>query len=110
MNTNELQAQLFQHLKIKLGTSNSLVEELATLLNVSTDSAYRRIRGEKALTFDELYLVCNRYQVSLDTIMNVNTGVILFQGKFIDHIGNTRTSRCLAAHVKEIIRNIVHVS
>jgi hypothetical protein len=84
MNTEELQAQLFRHIKIRLGISHSLVDELASLLTVSTDSAYRRIRGEKALTFDELYLVCNRYQVSLDTIMNINTGIIPFQGKFID--------------------------
>ena len=84
MNTIALQVQLFKSLRNKLANDNSLADELAVLLDISTDSAYRRIRGEKALTFDELYLLCNHYQLSLDMLMNINTGVIPFQGKFID--------------------------
>ena len=64
MNTIALQVQLFKSLRNKLANDNSLADELAVLLDISTDSAYRRIRGEKALTFDELYLLCNHYQLS----------------------------------------------
>ncbi len=50
METIELQQQLFQHLKENLPAHLSLVDELCSLLNLSADSVYRRIRGEKPIT------------------------------------------------------------
>jgi hypothetical protein len=84
MNTADLQVQLFQYIKTKLAADNSLVDEVAAALNISTDSAYRRIRGDKAVSLEELYLLCTRYQLSLDTLLQVRTDVIPFQGKYID--------------------------
>lgn len=46
----------------------ALVDELADLLQMSNDSAYRRIRGETALTIDEISLICSRYRISFDTL------------------------------------------
>lgn len=47
-------------------SSRALVEELAQLLNVSTDSAYRRLRCEKFLTLDELEKISVHFNVSFD--------------------------------------------
>jgi hypothetical protein len=84
MNVNEIQQQLFQAIKRKLQEEESVAEEIARLLEISTDSAYRRMRGEKTITFDELYTIATNYNISLDQLMNINNGAILFQGQYID--------------------------
>lgn len=84
MNTTDLQASLFHQIKNKLSVGTSLADEVAALLNISSDSAYRRIRGEKLLTLDELFLLVERYQLSMDSLLNVKADVIAFQGRYID--------------------------
>ena len=84
MTTGELQQQLFKAIKTKMGESATAVEEIAKLLAISNDSAYRRMRGDKTLTIDELQLLCSHYQVSLDQFMNIAARGILFQGQFLD--------------------------
>ena len=49
-----LQKEFLQRVKSRLPENMSFVDELAELFSVSNDSAYRRIRGETALTFEEL--------------------------------------------------------
>lgn len=55
MNFSELQQQIFQQIKTKLPPEAPLVETIAEVLEVSTDSAYRRIRGEKTMSLEETY-------------------------------------------------------
>jgi hypothetical protein len=84
MTTANIQLQLFQLIRNKAGNITSLAEELATVLNMSTDSAYRRLRGEKPLSLEELHLLVTHYRLSLDTLFNTKTNTISFEGKFID--------------------------
>lgn len=62
----------------------SLVDEVAELLNISNDSAYRRIRGEKPLGLDELQVLCNKFQVSLDQLLHIQNNTVIFSGNRID--------------------------
>ena len=84
MESNELQQQFFTHLKKQLSPHLSLAEEVADLLNISTDSAYRRIRGEKPISFDELQKLCKHFQVSLDQMLNIHSNSIIFYGQLAD--------------------------
>ena len=84
MNATELQQQLFATIKSKVPEHLSAPEEIAKMLEVSVDSVYRRIRGEKAITLDELHLLCAHYKISLDQLMNIQTGAFLFQGNLLD--------------------------
>lgn len=84
MNITELQQQLFQVIKSKLPSEKSVADEVAKLLEISSDSAYRRMKGEKMITFEELYKLASNYKISLDQMMDIQTGAILFQGRFID--------------------------
>ncbi len=84
MNPQEIQQSLFQAVKNKISADSSVADELASLLNISTDSAYRRIRGEKPVTFDELYTIASHYRISVDQLMGINNGTIQFQGQFVD--------------------------
>lgn len=74
------QARLFQHIKDKLPDHIALVDALADLLNISNDSAYRRIRGEKEMGFEELALVCGHYKISLDQFLDLDSETIVFSG------------------------------
>jgi hypothetical protein len=68
MSANErtVQSEFLQRLKQSIPANHSLVDELADLLEVSTDSAYRRIRGETALTIDEVSRICSHYRLPFD--------------------------------------------
>jgi hypothetical protein len=83
MNTADLQVKLFQYIKTKIGEA-PLVDEIAAALDISTDSAYRRIRGDKHMTLEELYRLCTRYRLSLDTLLNLKTDILSFTGRFVD--------------------------
>jgi len=85
----DIQQQLFQQLKIKLSAESSVADELAKLLGLSIDSVYRRMRGEKTITFEELYKIAAHYKISLDQLMNIDTGGFVFQGNLL----NSKTFR-----------------
>jgi len=78
METNELQQQLFSRLKENLPPHLSLVDELGDLLGLSTDSVYRRIRGEKPIDLIELKKICEHYHLSLDQLLQLKTESVLF--------------------------------
>lgn len=80
MNQPGVQQIFFQHIKSNLAAHLSLVDEVADLLNISNDSAYRRIRGEKPLSFEEIKVLCGHYQISLDQLFHLNNDSILFNG------------------------------
>ena len=62
----------------------SLAETLAEDLNISTDSAYRRIRGETNLSIDELKKLCVKYKISLDSFLAVSNDTVLFNYRAIE--------------------------
>ncbi len=73
--TNDIDIQIaFLNLvKEKVGSGVSFVDDLAELLNVSKDSAYRRLRGETVLSFKEISLISEKYGVSVDGFLNVQS-------------------------------------
>jgi plasmid maintenance system antidote protein VapI len=75
---NKIQIALFQAIKHKLPENFSFVHEIAELLEISYDSAYRRIRGDKPLTLDELVRLNEKFGLSVDTYLNVETNNVVF--------------------------------
>lgn len=61
-----------------------MVDEIADLLEVSVDSAYRRIRGETALTFDELAILSKRFNISVDSMLNLQSNAVVFTARWMD--------------------------
>lgn len=105
MTTGELQQQLFKAIKSKIGEGLSMADEIAKLLDISTDSAYRRMRGEKTVTLDELQLLCSHYQVSLDQLMNVQAKGIVFQGQYLD-----KTNFRFEEYVTSMMHNMAYMN
>jgi len=89
MSFNKSQAAFFQTLKLSLPSYTSLVDEIAEILEISIDSAYRRLRGEKLLDFSELEILCKRFNISVDTFFNLHSNSILFQGNQNDYQENS---------------------
>jgi len=79
-----VQQLFFQHVKSNMAAHLSLVDEVAELLGISNDSAYRRIRGEKPLSFEELKTICAHYRISLDQLFQINNNSFLFSGPLIN--------------------------
>jgi len=79
MEATELQQIFFNHLKSVLPPHVSIADELCDLLDISADSAYRRLRGEKPLSLYELKLICEKYQMSVDQVLQLENDSILFQ-------------------------------
>lgn len=65
-----VQEVFMQKLKESLPPSIGIAEELAELLNVSIDSAYRRIRGETDLSISEVHKITKKYGISLDGVFS----------------------------------------
>jgi hypothetical protein len=77
-NTKEIQHSIFQQIKGSIPSSHSFIHEIAELLSISYDSAYRRVRGEKELTIEDLYKLATRYNLSIDSIFNVQSRNVTF--------------------------------
>lgn len=76
-----IQVEFFNELRNKIGPNESLANHLSDLLDISMDSAYRRLRGETPTTIDELFVLCQKYNMSFDSFCNVSNGNVSFQYK-----------------------------
>lgn len=79
MSNYQSQEFLFQRIKELLPPDKSIVDFTAEVLHISSDSAYRRIRGETPIVLDEARELCSYFKLSLDHILNVQDGSTLFE-------------------------------
>jgi transcriptional regulator with XRE-family HTH domain len=78
-----LQAILFNKIRAVVPNPGLLVEDLVKLLGISKDSAYRRLKGEKQLSFDEMVTIAQAYDLSLDDLLDLWEESIVFQGDYV---------------------------
>lgn len=78
MAETDLQKELFVFIKNALPPNISLVDTLADLLKISYDSVYRRIRGEKPVTLNELKILCEHFHLSLDEVLQFKSDSVVF--------------------------------
>lgn len=84
-----VQSRFISAFKNLLPPGHGLAEEMADLLNVSIDSAYRRIRCETELTLNEIFLLNQKHPLSLDNILgNQNNTVTFSYTKLTDSVAN----------------------
>ena len=100
---------LFQRIKELLPPQVSLVDAVAEILHISSDSAYRRIRGETPVVLDEARELCRHYKLSLDQVLNVQSGATLFQNVRID-LKNYSYEKYLTDIIKQLkyIGSFIH--
>ncbi|WP_299455062.1 hypothetical protein [uncultured Microscilla sp.] len=108
-----IQQRFLQKLKAIIPSNYSLVDELADLLQISTDSAYRRIRGETAVSMDEVVRLCQHYKIPLGLLGADQTDGVTFNYKLVsDHTESFKEyltklladlQKIRSAHPKQVI-------
>lgn len=81
---NNVQAVFLGQIREKLLHNNSMADELAEILNISRDSAYRRIRGETVLSLDEVRKLHDHYGLSVDSIISPDSNQVLIHHSAAD--------------------------
>ncbi len=76
---DQAQDFLFQRIKELLPSGSSMADVVSGILHVSTDSAYRRMRGETPIVLDEVRQLCQHFNISLDQLLKVKSSSVLFQ-------------------------------
>ncbi len=79
------QISFIDRIKQRAASNLSLVDEIADLLEISNDSAYRRLRSETAISLDEACILSKHFGLSLEEISAsksdaVLSGILLFPG------------------------------
>ena len=74
----ELQNILFKKIQESIPSNRSLVDDIADLLKVSTDSAYRRLRGQTILSIGETDTICKHYNICFDNLYTENSSAVSF--------------------------------
>jgi len=69
---NNNQIMLFDLIQEVLPANLVMVDVISDLLNVSTDAAYRRIRGAKSIDFEEAVLLGNHFKIPLDSFVKAS--------------------------------------
>jgi hypothetical protein len=77
--SKQIQDNFLKRIKSALPANVSFVDELADILGLSNDSAYRRLRGETPLNIEEISTLCARYKVSFDADMRPDSGKVYFE-------------------------------
>jgi hypothetical protein len=83
MDAAQLQTAFFKQIKDQLPQHIALVDVVADKLNISNDSAYRRLKGEKHLTLDEIRVLATGFNISMDSFLHLQNGSVLFNGRNI---------------------------
>lgn len=99
-----IQDHFINRFKQVLPPGMGLAEEMADVLDVSIDSAYRRIRGETELTIDEIYKVTKKYAISIDEVFSNRGDTVTFAyTKLTDSVVNFEAYlQRLTNHLKTI--------
>lgn len=85
----DIQIRLIRMIREQLPDHVSMVDEIAELLEISNDSAYRRIRGEKSLSLHEVQKLAARFHISLDDLIGNPSNSVTFRTNFLEEVNFT---------------------
>ncbi|HTS43242.1 MAG TPA: hypothetical protein VMH01_02525 [Puia sp.] len=105
MENPTVQQLFFQHIRNNLPPHLSFVDEIAELLNISNDSAYRRIRAEKPISFEEIQKLSAHYKISLDQFLHLKSDSFIFSGKLIEN-----EDSYYGIYLKNLLENLVFLN
>jgi hypothetical protein len=79
----DIQISFLEWVKSK-NPETKFADEIGALLTISKDSAYRRMRGDTLLTFNEIRKISQHFGASLDTFFNLSKDTVLFHKKMLN--------------------------
>lgn len=99
-----IQLDFLNRVKQSAPANISFVDELADLLGVSNDSAYRRMRAETLLGIDEIAAICKHFKVPFETEVQENTSSVSFN--FVRLAGKKENFR---KWLESLNQNVKHI-
>lgn len=75
------QELLLKAIRKQLSKETSLIDEIATILNISYDASHRRVSMKSKFSIDETVLLCNRYGIAMDAVFGNKTNVLFNKTK-----------------------------
>ncbi|MEQ8241670.1 MAG: hypothetical protein RIA69_20825 [Cyclobacteriaceae bacterium] len=78
----QAQIEFFEWIRSQ-NRKDSLANTLSLLLDISRDSAYRRLRGDTLISFNELRQISHHYKISLDSYLRLTTSSVTFNNRSI---------------------------
>jgi BetR domain len=105
MESTGIQVAFFQHIKNLLPEHIALVDAIADILNISNDSAYRRIRGEKLISLEEMQMLATHYKISLDQFMHLQSDSFIFTG----HLTN-ESDHLLEQWMQDTLQQLIYIN
>lgn len=72
----QVQDVFIKKLKESVAPNVSLSEEIADLLGISSDSAYRRLRNETEFTLKEVHAIAQHFKISIDSLFAYNSDFV----------------------------------
>lgn len=85
----KIQLAYFEKLKSLHPNKKKIPKELQDILGISADSAYRRLRGETALSIDEAFKLSHHYNMSVSDLESIRNNHVIFNKqpfiKTLDH-------------------------
>ncbi|WP_091466224.1 hypothetical protein [Flavobacterium urocaniciphilum] len=85
MNYQEI---LLKDIRTKIDKEVSLIDEVATALSISYDAAHRRISLKSKFTIEETVLLCNYFDISMDSLFRKEDKYVLDKTKTIKSISD----------------------
>lgn len=80
----DYQKTVFEIIKRQTQGRDSIGNIVGELLSISQDAVYRRYRGETHLTIFELKKLCTHFNISLDTLFEINKNKAIFEFQPLD--------------------------
>jgi hypothetical protein len=80
---NNIQSLFLDRVRSRLPDNVSFADELGDLLNISRDSAYRRIRGETILSLEEVKALYLRFGISVDELFSTDSEMVTFHRRVV---------------------------
>jgi hypothetical protein len=90
-NEESLQSRFLSKVKNLIPPSQNIVDVLSDLLEISTDSTYRRLREETSLTIDDIEKICKHFRISFEVDEGMDSGSVTFKYGLLKNIDEFRT-------------------
>ena len=74
----DYQTIVFDIIKRQIKSDDNLGNAVGEILSISSDAVYRRYRGETQLTIFELEKLCIEFNISLDSLFELNKNKVIF--------------------------------
>lgn len=98
------QETLLNEIRKQLSPSSSLNDAIAVALDISYDAAHRRVSGKSKFSIDETILLCQHFNLSLDTIFHHEKKMVVEKTKEVNSEADlVQYFKDSAAHLSEFI-------